>query len=86
MTNYFIFYYLYLFIYLFILFLAVLGLSCGMQDLCCGTRDLLLQCAGFSLVVACGFSLSSCGAWAPEHVDSVVVACGRLPALWHVGS
>ena len=27
---------------------------------------------GFSLVVACGFSLSSCGAQAPEHVGSVV--------------
>ena len=41
----------------------------------------LLQCtgsslrhAGFSLVVACGFSLSSCGAQAPGHVGSVV--CG----------
>ena len=36
--------------YLFYLFLAVLGLSCGM-------RDLLLQCVGFSLVVVYGFSL-----------------------------
>ena len=30
--------------------------------------------AGFSLVVACGFSLSSCGTWAPERMGSVV--CG----------
>ena len=37
-------------IYLFYLLLAVLGLSCGMQDLS-------LPCAGFSLVVVCGFSL-----------------------------
>ena len=32
--------------------------------------------AGFSLVVACGFSLSSCGAWAPECVGSVVMVRG----------
>ena len=31
---------------------------------------------GFSLVVACGFSLSSCGARAPEHVGSVAVVRG----------
>ena len=31
-----------------------------------------LLCTGFSLVVACGFSLSSYGAWVPEHVGSVV--------------
>ena len=49
------------FIYLF----AASGLSCP-----------LLQCVGFSLVVACGFSLSSCGMWAPEWVGSVVVAFG----------
>ena len=34
--------------------------------------DLSLR-AGFSLVVACGFSLFSCGAWAPERVGSVVL-------------
>ena len=46
------------------IFMAVSGLSCGTQDLCRGTRDLLLQHEGsslqrvnFSLVVACGFSL-----------------------------
>ena len=33
-----------------------------------------LQHAGFSLVVACGFSLSSCGVQAPGCVGSVVVA------------
>ena len=42
----------FLFIYLFY-FLAGLGLSCGTQDLPCGTWDLSLRCAGFSLVVAC---------------------------------
>ena len=31
---------------------------------------------GFSLVVVCGFSLFSCGAWAPECVGSVVAAHG----------
>ena len=45
-----------------------------------------LHCVGFSLVVARGL-LSSCGAWAPEHVGSVdavlglscPVACGIFP-------
>ena len=57
----------------------------------CGTRDLSLRCAGFSLVVAraleCASSvvaargLCSCGMWAPERVGSVVAACGlRCPA------
>ena len=42
-------------------------------------------CMGFSLVVACGFSLSSCGARAPEHVGSVV--CGtRALALRRASS
>ena len=36
------------------LFLALLGVSCGMWDLCCGMWDLLLWRAGFSLVEACG--------------------------------
>ena len=56
----------------------MLGLSCGTRDFRCGVQDLLegslLQRAGFSLVVACGFPLSSCGAWAPECMGSVV--CG----------
>ena len=41
-----------------------------------------LQCTGFSLVVVCGFSLSSCATQAPErmgsslqHVGSLVEAC-----------
>ena len=41
----------------------------------CGTRvSLQLWHVGFSLVVVCRFSLSSCGTWAPGHVGSVV--CG----------
>ena len=32
----------------------------------------LLQCAGFSLVVAYGFSLPSCSKWAPGLMGSVV--------------
>ena len=36
----------------------------------------LLQCVGFSLVVACGFSLSSCGEQASGCMGSVVVARG----------
>ena len=39
---------------------------------CCSMSSLLWH-TGFSLVVACGFSLSSCGMWAPGHVGSVVV-------------
>ena len=50
----------------------------------------LLQHVGFSLVVACRFSHSSCGARAPECVGSVVVAHGLqthgLCSLWHAGS
>ena len=38
-------------------FVAVWALRCG---------------AGFSLDEVCGFSLSSCGVWAPGHVGSVV--------------
>ena len=64
---YFILKKIYLFIYL---FLATLGLSCGMQDLLLLRAGSLLQCTGFSLVVA--HELSSCGA--------------GLVALWHVGS
>ena len=54
----------YLFIYLFSLFFGCIGSS--------------LWCAGFSLVVACGFSLSSCGAWTPERVGSVVCSMQAL--------
>ena len=45
-----------------------------MSGLSGGLRDLWLWLAGFSLVVACRFSLSSCGARAPGRVGSVV--CG----------
>ena len=73
--------------------MAVSGLSCGTQDLHWGMQDLSLQhtgssllFTGFSLVVAWGFSLSSCGMRVPEHVGSLVearglscpVACGIL--------
>ena len=72
-----------LFYVLIYLFLAALGLCCGMQDLHCGMRDLFVAVHGLFVVVcgllsSCGmqFSLSSCGAWAPERVGSVVAACG----------
>ena len=55
------------FIYLFIFIFGCVGSSLRHS----GSS---LQCAGFSLGVACGFSVPSCGARAPEHVDSVV--CG----------
>ena len=48
--------------------------ACGI--FCCSTWDLLLQCTDFSLVVACRFSLSSCGARAPARMGSVVVTRG----------
>ena len=48
-----------------------------MLGLSCGTQDLSLQRAGFSLVVACGFSLSSC---------SVGSKARGLGSLRHVGS
>ena len=56
---------IYLF-FIFLIFLADSGLSCGMRDLHWGIQDLPLRHAvsspwplgcGFSLVVACGFSL-----------------------------
>ena len=37
-----------------------------------------LWCAGLSLVVACGFSLCSCGARAPGRVGSVVCSTQAL--------
>ena len=46
---------------------TALGLSCG-------TRDLSLQCTGFSLVVVHG--LSSCSVQAPECAGSVFAAHG----------
>ena len=68
------FFNIYLFIYLFWL-LRVLAVAHGVFIEACG----IFRCggsslwhAGFSLVAACGFSLSSCGAWAPERVGSVV--------------
>ena len=45
----------------------------------------LLQHAGFSLVVVCGFSLSSCGVQAREQVGSVVHGKQSLQ-LRHAGS
>ena len=53
---------LFIFIYLINLFLffAVSGLSCDTWDLRCGMWSLLLQHAGFSLVVVHGLQ----GAWA----------------------
>ena len=42
-------------------------------------QDLSLRHLGFSLVVVCGFSLSSCGTQAPEHMGSVV--CGTWTLL-----
>ena len=54
----------------FFFFLAASGPHCG---------------SGFSLVVACGFSLSGCGTWAPEHVGSAVCSM-RAPSLRRVSS
>ena len=56
----------YLFILFIYLFLAVSGLSCGTPSLHCGV--------GFSLVVVVDLLYSSCGAWAPGHMSSAVVA------------
>ena len=77
---FFFFYFLYLFIYLFFWLCRVLVAAWGIfietwGIFCCGAPS-LLQCSDFSLVVVCGFSLSSCGAWAPGHVGSVV--CSML--------
>ena len=44
-------------------------------------RDLSLWPAGFSLVVACGFSFSSCGSWAPGHMGSVVCSMQALSVV-----
>ena len=70
---------------------AVSGLSCSTPGssswhvgsfiaawaACCCT-GCLMQGAGFSLVLACGFSLSSCGWWGPEHMGSVVCSMQAL--------
>ena len=64
--------------FIYYLFLAVSGLSCGTQEFHWGMRDLSLRRAGFSLVVACSFLFSSCGARAPGRVGSG--SCGtRVP-------
>ena len=63
------------FIYLFIyLFLAVLGVSCS-------TLDLFV--VAHALFVAMHGLLSSCGAWAPECMGSVVVAHGLSSCGMH---
>ena len=41
-------------------------------------QDLSLRLVGSSLVVACGFSLSSCGTQAPEGLGSVVCSTRAL--------
>ena len=46
--------------------MAASGLSCSTRDLLCSTQASLVAVPG----------LSTCGAWAPEHVGSVVVVCG----------
>ena len=74
-------------IYLFI-YLAALGLSFIMRDLCCNIWDLFIAACGLFVVMR-GL-LSSCGTWAPEHPGSVVAACGLsscdMWALEPVGS
>ena len=44
-----------------LIYLAVLTLSCGTQDLCGIVWDLLLWCTNFT-----------CGTWTPEHLGSTV--------------
>ena len=56
--------------------MAALDLSCSTRDLCGGVWDLSLWCAGFSLVVACRFSLSSCGVQALGRVGSLLRCAG----------
>ena len=78
-------------IYYFLYLFSLLFFGCsGSQLWCTGS---LLRRAGFSLVPAHGFSLSSCGTWAPGRMGSVV--CGTwalslrrasLVALRQVGS
>ena len=76
----FFFNFIYLFIFNFWLCLVLVaahGIFVAVHELLssCGTgASLQFWRLGFCLVVVCGFSLSSCGAWAPEHVGSVV--CG----------
>ena len=73
------------FIFIYLFFLAASGLSCGTRALSFRCVGSLLWRAGFSPVVAGGFSLSSCGALAPRRVGSVV--CGtRALSLRRVSS
>ena len=58
-------------VFFFIFYLFIYFISFSFSFGCVGSS---LQHAGFSLVVACGFSLSSCLMQAPERVGSVV--CG----------
>ena len=55
------------FFFFFGIYLAVSGLSCGTRDLRCGMQNLLLLCAGFSLVVA----LRLQSAWAQVALQPV---------------
>ena len=68
---------IYIFIFFYFFWLRwVLVAAYGMFH--CGAGSSLWR-MGFSLVVACGFSLSSCGAWAPGCMGSVVAAHGLSP-------
>ena len=71
--------FIYLFIYLWLCWVLAVarGIFCcsSTRALRCGVwASLQLQHIDFSLVVTC--RLCSCGTWAPEHMGSVVVACG----------
>ena len=66
------------YLFIFFIFLAASGLSCGSRDLLLQRMGSSLQHAGFSLVEACRFSLSSCGARVPEQVGFVVCAMRAL--------
>ena len=58
-------------LFVFFFFLAALGQLRHAGSFPCGASSSLRR-AGFSLVVVCGFSLSSCGAQAPGHAGSLV--------------
>lgn len=47
-------------------YLAASGVRCGVRDLHCIVCNLSLQC----------MKLASCVTWVPEHMGSVVAACG----------
>ena len=59
------------FFFFLLIYLAALGLSCGMRDLCCGTWDLL--------VAAC--RIFSCGMWDPLVVACRIFSCGMRDLL-----